>query len=70
MEMKRKRTIVQPRTDPGVVGRDVNEAIGTLHRNEERMRQDARETVNPTKRPDLNQDVTGGIQSRNLNRVR
>jgi hypothetical protein len=71
-EITRKRTVVQPRPDPGTVARDADEAVSAMEQRarEDRVLQDARETVLPQlRRPDRGYDVTGGIQSRNLGRV-
>jgi hypothetical protein len=68
IETKQRRVIVTPRADAAVIERDVRDAIGALEASQLRRRA-LEETIRP-RRPDLGQDVTGGIQTRNLNRLR
>jgi hypothetical protein len=65
-----KKTIVQPKPSPETVTRDANEAVDELAARQRRD-ETLRELNQPMpRRPDLNENVTGGIQTRNLNSVR
>lgn len=68
IETRQRRVIVTPRPDPAIIERDVHDAIGALESSQLRRRA-LEETLRP-RRPDLGHDVTGGIQTRNLNRLR
>ena len=68
--IRQKTIIVQPRPSPEAATRDANEAVDELAA---RQRRDATlPELNPPmpRRPDLNENVTGGIQTRNLNSIR
>jgi len=65
-QMTRRRHVVQPRPDAGAVRRDVDRAEEALAA-ERRLDEVVRESVSPLRRrPDLDDDVRSGIQSRNL----
>ena len=68
--IRQKKVIVQPRPSADAVTGDANEAIdhvGARARQQERFRE-LRQPM--PRRPDLNENVTGGIQTRDLNSVR
>ena len=68
--IRQQRTIVQPKPSPETVTRDANEAVDELAARQRRD-ETLRELNQPMpRRPDLNENVTGGIQTRNLNSVR
>jgi hypothetical protein len=68
--IRQKKTIVQPKPSPETVTRDANEAVDELAARQRRD-ETLRELNQPMpRRPDLNENVTGGIQTRNLNSVR
>src|SRR5262245_27653916 len=65
-QMKRRRFMVQPKPDPQAVTQDVDRATEAL-RAEGRFDQTVRESRSPlSRRPNLDYDVTSGIQSRNV----
>jgi hypothetical protein len=67
--VRQKKTVVQPRPSPDTLTRDANRAIEELaatRRRDETLRELSRPTV---RRPDLDTSVTGGIQTRNLQRA-
>lgn len=69
LKLARKPPVTYPLPDPKVVEKDAEEAVGEI---EARERQDKliRELVQGRfRRPDLDRDVIGGIQSRNLHDV-
>ena len=66
--IRQKKTVVQPKPSPDTVTRDANQAVDELaarQRRDETLRELNRPTV---RRPDLDESVTGGIQTRNLQR--
>ncbi len=66
--VRQKTTIVQPKPSPDTVTRDANRAVDEFaagQRRDETLRELTRPTV---RRPDLDESVTGGIQTRNLRR--
>jgi hypothetical protein len=67
-ELKRKRLVILPRPEPSVVERDTAAALAELEavtRREEIVKQ----VIAPAARPDLDDDVTSGLQGRNLQRA-
>ncbi len=65
-EMRHRRVIVRPAVPPEQVERDAEHAAAEI----QRQRDDAaaRELTRPTQRaPQVDQDLKGGIQTRNLN---
>jgi hypothetical protein len=63
-----KRLIILPRPEPEVVERDTAAALAELEavtRREEIVKQ----VIAPAARPDLDDDVTSGLQGRNLQRA-
>jgi hypothetical protein len=68
--IRQKKIIVQPKPSPETATREANEAVdelGARARRDETLR-DLNRPMPP--RPDLNENVTGGIQTRNLNSIR
>jgi hypothetical protein len=68
MERKTRRVIVQPRPAPETFARDAAEVTEQVER-ERRARELMEDAVRPSRRPDLDPDVRGGIQSDNLRRA-
>jgi hypothetical protein len=69
-EVTRQRHVVLPRPDPASVSTDVAEATAAIpewSRQEEGPFQEARRPL--PRRPDLDPTVSGGVQSRNLQRA-
>ena len=67
LTLSRKPSTAQPSPDPQMAEKDAEQAIAEI---QARQRRDelARELVpGRVRRPDLDRDVIGGIQSRNLN---
>jgi hypothetical protein len=69
-EKHQRRVIVPPRTDVEAVERDVDRAVGQTRDPAQLGRKVLEGTGPAQRRPDLNPDVTGGIQTRSLNRAR
>jgi hypothetical protein len=68
--IRQKKIIVQPKIAPEVITREANEAVDEMTA-EQRRDATLREMNRPMpRRPDLNEDVTGGIQTRGLKDVR
>ena len=68
--MRQRKIIVQPKPSPEAIARDADQAVDELAARQ-RQEQTLRELNRPgSPRPDLDQNVTGGIQTRNLNRPR
>jgi hypothetical protein len=68
MEMKRRRTIVHPLPSRQTVEQDVERSEVVRA---ERLERIIREVTRPVpRRPDLDYDVTSGIQARNLRELR
>jgi hypothetical protein len=68
-EMRHRRVIVRPSTPPDEVQKDVDQASTEIQRrNADSLTRDVtRPGSSPTRRPDLDYDVKGGIQTRSLN---
>ncbi|MGH7310673.1 MAG: hypothetical protein ACREK6_18480 [Candidatus Rokuibacteriota bacterium] len=64
-EVKRKRFVVLPRPSPETVDQDVAAVMAELQA-AERREELVRQVIRPPRRPDLDDTVSGGIQSRNL----
>lgn len=65
-EMRERRIIVRPSIPPEQVQRDADQAAAEIQR--QRNDAAARELTRPTQRaPQVDQDLKGGIQTRNLN---
>jgi len=67
-EFKQKRFVVLPRPTPEEVANDVAAAAGELEA-AERREELINQVIRPPRRPDLDESVTSGIQSRNLGRA-
>lgn len=68
--LRQRKVIVQPKPSADTVTRDAEQAVDDLAARQRRD-ETLRELNQPgTRRPDLDQNVTGGIQTRNLNSVR
>ncbi len=66
LTLSRRPTVVHPAPDPRIVGKDADEAIAEIKAREQ-GEELIRETLRPSRRPDLSYDVWSGIQSRNIN---
>jgi hypothetical protein len=68
--IRQKKTIVQPKPSPETIKREANQAIDEMMA-EQRRDATLRELNRPmAPRPDLDENVTGGIQTRNLRNAR
>src|SRR5262245_24997639 len=68
--IRQKKIIVQPRPSADTVTREAEQAVDDLAARQRRD-ETLRELNQPgARRPDLDPNVTGGIQTRNLNSVR
>jgi len=70
IEQKQRRPIVVPPPDAQAVERDVDQAIRARRDAEALTRRAVEDATGQSRRPDLSHDVTGGIQTRSLNRAR
>ena len=67
IERRQRRAIVRPGTPADAVEHDTDRAVSEVEARE-RQRRTARALTQPApRRPDLDDDVTGGIQSQRLN---
>ncbi|MGH7277773.1 MAG: hypothetical protein ACREJG_03710 [Candidatus Rokuibacteriota bacterium] len=71
VEAQRRRVVVHPAPAPATAARAAAETIDRL-RQAQRAERTARESLPavPERRPDLDHDVTSGIQAQNLHRAR
>jgi hypothetical protein len=69
-EKQQRRVIVPPPPDVEAVERDVDRALGRTQDPAQLGRKVLEETDPGLRRPDLDPDVKGGIQTRGLNRAR
>lgn len=73
MELRRKRLIVRPPTDPSVVARDAERALAesaARERDSELVHDVTRDVTQPYwRRPDTDPAVVQGIQQKNLGRI-
>ncbi|HSF06631.1 MAG TPA: hypothetical protein VLG10_12645 [Methylomirabilota bacterium] len=67
-EIKHRRFVVLPRPTPEAVDQDVAAVMAELKAAEQREEL-VRQVIRPSLRPDLDDTVSGGIQSRNLGRA-
>jgi hypothetical protein len=68
--IRQKTTVIRPKPAPDTLTRDANQAVDELsavRRRDETLRELSPPTA---RRPDLDADVTGGIQTRGLQRAR
>lgn len=66
LTLSRRPAFVHPTPDPKIAEKDADEAIAEI-KARERGEELSRETLRPSRRPDLSYDVWSGIQSRNIN---
>jgi len=65
-QMKQRRYVVQPKPDPQAVTEDIARATEAMTA-QQRFDRAVRDSLSPfRRRPDLDYDVSSGIQSRNL----
>ncbi len=69
LKVARKPPVTHPLPDPTVVEKDAEEAAGEIEARERRDELIRELIQGRLRRPDLDRDVIGGIQSRNLNDV-
>ena len=66
MERRQRRSVVRPRPTDETLATDADTAAVEAERRQ-RERETIRELRQPSRRPDLDADVKGGIQSQRLN---
>lgn len=66
LTLSRRPPVVQPLPDPSVAEKDAERAIAEIKARERRDELIRQLTEGRFRRPDLDRDVIGGIQSRNL----
>lgn len=69
LKVARKPPVAHPLPDPTVVEKDAEEAVGEIEARERRDELIRELIQGRLRRPDLDRDVIGGIQSRNLSDV-
>jgi hypothetical protein len=69
IEKKEQRVIVQPKPEAEAAAADAEAATRTLER-QRRLEELIEEPMQPPRRPDLDESVVGGIQSRGIQSVK